>query len=287
MADNEDEEVNEILLLRSTAASLATDEVHSVADYSAEPPPPEPSESEVEHDARRYRSTLPESHTLRIMANGVLTSLRKAHYSMAMVERLMGDHPQWFNSQHITRRINTHALRANYHGRKVHSWSSLMRSSVFVSSSATNRATQSATKDIVDANNRTNGIKLQHTALENRKRQQEEKSFELSSAISRLRQENEATDLELMQSQHVFSDPAIAETMLLLNLLSPVDRLKGSIHEIRQWLVVQDAVGKASCNTSLSTPPRPVGRRVSKLQGNPIGVGVPPKSENADMPSEA
>lgn len=120
--------------LRSLAADDASLEIASVADYSSEPP-----------GAPAFgQDCLTFAHT------EVEASVRKVLDSIETLTSSLTASPTWWTTPITSRRLKAHAIRVNYHARKIKKWSNQSRSHLFVTSSILNRATRDAAAELAD-----------------------------------------------------------------------------------------------------------------------------------------
>lgn len=123
---------DEVATLRAYASDDTTLETTSVADYAAEPPmPPRFSPGSV-----------------GACVGGAVESIAKIAASVGIIQGMLSEGAQWWGSAVVVRRLKTHAVRANYHARKVKSWGDQCRSHMFVSSSVVNRSAHNATAEL-------------------------------------------------------------------------------------------------------------------------------------------
>lgn len=215
-ADDNPEELDEVQALRVFASDDTTLETSSVADYAADPP-----------GAPLFSETcVPDC------MDGVKTSSHKALGSVATLRHLITENAQWWNSAIVIRRLKTHAIRANYHMRKVRKWGDQCRSHLFVSNSILSKTALEATKELQEMKQQTETIRIRRKTCEEKKKNIEATSQTLVAQVAALTAESAALDDQLRQrvvdalGAHV-ADAQVCETILLLHTILPA-------HDIRQ-----------------------------------------------------
>ena len=168
------DEPDEVLALRAFASDDTTLETTSVADYAADPP----------------AAPLFSDRCIAECVDVVSDSSEKCEQSISILTKLVRDHPQWWNSAIVVRRIKTHAIRTNYHARKIRLNGDQCRSHLFVSSSVVNRTAMDATADLRE-------LKAKQIVIDERRRQLENVSDELDADNERLKKELERLEKEL------------------------------------------------------------------------------------------
>ena len=263
-ASVEDDYVADVLLLREAAAADCTNETMSVADYAAEPPSP-PAELEddegfdwgrlgLEKNTHKSMTSKGAAEFLTVkvpptseggadlselICQEIRVSTRKVHHSMFMAKQLMISSPQWWASRLVARRINTFLLRANYHARKVKTWSDRLRSRTFLNSTSVNRAALDVAADMALVTKNQAELLKKHEDAEAEKKWIEHEIADLKARLNRLGVDKLEAEKKLTSVAHC-KDSGVAETVLLLRQLQPVRRLQPMCQVIRQWLVVQD-----------------------------------------------
>ena len=225
----------------------------------------------------------PEARAVRTIIDGIGASLRKAHFSLFFLNFLARENPLWHGSELVGRHMSAHALRANYHARKASSWAALLRSSAFVLSASANVSARAAAKDIAAENRRLAAVARREAALDKRREANAKAAAAAAAEAEALKAAIAEADVAMMSlCGTVSADPDIAETVLLLKLLEPVERLRPHLAEVRQWLELQDALGRPSCGGGggggLEGGGGPAARRISSVASAMGGNGRRPST---------
>lgn len=220
-----DQAKGEVRRLRAFAADDTTMETTSVADYSADPDVPDIfSEATFEEEAAEMTQ-----------------SAQKIHSSMDTLSSILSENPQWWNSAILVRRIKTHAIRANYHARRVKAWGDHLRDHLLVNATELNRTASEGTLELDQLQKQLDHCRRRRQELEVRHANSNKAYAELQREYQRLlpeveRLREEAVNVGAQRGVYCPEANRVEAILLLEKLSASIPSLSSDAQLVAEWL---------------------------------------------------
>jgi hypothetical protein len=220
---------HEVKQLRAFAAEDTTME-GSMSNYSVEPAGV-PTQSTMEDEIREIR-----------------LSLGKIRDSACKLRDILEDNVQWWSSTITLRRIKTHALRCNFHARRVRLWGNYSRQTVLINATSLNKLASDASSEIREHQHNLHQLQTRREVASRKLVQYESEAAQLSKLLMSALEEKSVMDQKILESGRASlriacnkNDVTRIESIFLVDKLSVLKEFAEDAEVVKAWLYHQNS----------------------------------------------
>ena len=220
---------DEVRRMRTFAAEDTTME-GSMTNYAIEPPAI-PVQSGIEEEIAE-----------------IIVSLNKIRDSTEKLRNILDDNVQWWNSTITIRRIKTHALRCNFHARRVRKWGNFSRQTVLINATSINKLATEASTEIREHQHNLHQLKTRREVAGLKLVQQETESMQLVKLMASAMDDKAIMDQAVLEAGRASmrisgskQDTARIEAVLLVDKLTVLKSLAEDAEVVKTWLYHQNS----------------------------------------------